>query len=201
MKPMRIAALLTAAICLLSLSACSKRHGMTYTEEELPYGGTMRQNKTSYAVPITYDRRFLNEEQAEVVAGLLGGIQNADAELYTKSTLDFYADYQLKVYEQDNKEAMVQLFHDNLAKQTGDDFTFTMVLINGLAQDRNNSDIASMLTLLDGINEDSGKFSDTVEEAYKLTLEWDINYSGGYKVLEDETIYLLKTPDGYFAVM
>ncbi|MBP0973359.1 MAG: hypothetical protein J5851_05565 [Oscillospiraceae bacterium] len=201
MKPIRIAALLTAVICMISLSACGKKHGMTYTEEELPYGATMRQNKTSYPVPITYDRRFLNEEQVEVVAGLLGGIQNADAELYTKSTLDFYSDYQLKVYEQDSKENMVQMFHDNLAKQTGDDFTFTMTLVTDLAQDRNNSDIASMLTLLDGINEDSGKFSDTVEEVYELIMEWDVTYTGGYKVLEDEHVYLLKTADGYFAVM
>ena len=201
MKTIRIAAFLTAAICMISLSACGQKHGMTYTEEELPYGGTMRQNKTSYAVPITYDRRFLNEEQVEVVAGLLGGIQNADAELYTKSTLGFYSDYQLKVYESESKEAMVQMFHDNLAKETGEDFSFTMTLITDLAQDRNNSDIASMLTLLDGINEDSGKFSDTVEEVYKLTMEWDVTYTGGYKVMEDEHVYLLKTADGYFAVM
>ena len=84
---------------------------------------------------------------------------------------------------------------------TRDSFTFTMTLVTDLAQDRNNSDIASMLTLLDGINEDSGKFSDTVEEVYELIMEWDVTYTGGYKVLEDEHVYLLKTADGYFAVM
>ena len=196
----RITALLLCAVCMMSLPACGKK-GMTYTEEELPYGATMRQNKTAYPVPITYDWRFITEEQVTAVTGLLGGIQNADAELYTKSTLDFYAAYQLKVYEADSTEAMVQQFHDNLANSTGADFTFSMALINGMAQNRDNGNIASMLTLLDGIYEGSGKFSDTVEEVYDLTMEWDITYTGGYKVLDDEHVYLLKTPDGYFAVM
>ena len=195
-----ITALLLCAACLTSFSACGKK-GMNYTEEELPYGATMRQNKTSYPVPITYDRRFITEEQVVAVTGLLGGIQNADAELYTKSTLDFYAEYQLQVYSVDNPQAMVQQFHDNLAKSTGDDFTFSMALINGIAQNRDNGNISSMLTLLDGIYEGSGKFSDTVEEVYDLTMEWDIVYTGGTQVLDDEHIYLLKTGDGYFAVM
>ena len=196
----KVTALLLCAAGLAGFSACGKK-GMTYEEEELPYGSTMRQNKTSYPVPITYDRRYLNEEQITAVTGLLGGIQNADAELYTNSTLDFYAAYQLNVYEAASTEAMVQQFHDNLAKTTGEDFTFAMALINEIAQDRDNGNIASMLTLLDGIYEGSGKFSDTVEEVYDLTMEWDITYTGGTQVLDDEHIYLLKTADGYFAVM
>ncbi|MBR3629483.1 MAG: hypothetical protein IKN55_03315 [Oscillospiraceae bacterium] len=196
----KITALLLCAVCLTSVPACGKK-GMTYEEEELPYGATMRQNKTSYPVPITYDRRFINEDQVTAVTGLLGSIQNADAELYQKSTLDFYAAYQLKVYETADYQTMVQQFHDNLAKSTGEDFTFSMTLINELAQNRENGNIASMLTLLDGIYEGSGKFSDTVEEVYDLTMEWDIVYTGGTQVLDDEHVYVLKTADGYFALM
>ena len=47
----RITALLLCAVCMMSLPACGKK-GMTYTEEELPYGATTRHNQSAYPVPI-----------------------------------------------------------------------------------------------------------------------------------------------------
>ena len=36
----------------------------------------MREDKSSYAIPIAYDRRFINEEQVTAVTNFFSAIQN-----------------------------------------------------------------------------------------------------------------------------
>ena len=86
----RITALFLMALMLVPcLTACKKEpttpEEFEMGEADLPYGATMKSNKTSYAVPVTYDRRFVTEEQISTVADFYGAIQNQDAELYQKS--------------------------------------------------------------------------------------------------------------------
>lgn len=199
-----IAAVLTAAVCILSLSGCGNDPDRpTMTEEEMPYGATMRQNKTAYAVPISYDRRFIEEDQVKAVADMLGAIQNSDADLYKASTFEFYANYQLAVYSAENMDALMQKIHDSLASRSGSDFVFHMVVIDGISQNREQGNLGTAYTLLGDLYDGSGKFSDTIEDAWEFSMEWDMSYDSEQKsvILNDNHICLFKTADRYYAVL
>lgn len=191
------------------LTGCGGGSGKktSYTEEELPYGSTMRSNKTSYAVPITYDRRFLDEAQVEAVAGYLGAIQNNDAELFASYSIDLYTDYQInEVYNGDYStlEELVGALHLVIASQTAEDFKFTMVTISDYTTERNVSGMSNLLDLLDSISEDGRfSFSATVEDAWTLELEWSLTYNdgGSYGSAEQQKLYLLLVDGAYYCAM
>ena len=201
MRHTRCAALLCAAM-LLVCTGCSEKAQIDYTEEELPYGATMR-SSSSFAVPMTYDRRFLDEEQVGAVANFFGAIQNCDAALYQSSTFDYYVSYQMKdAYGVETPEALIQAIHDNIAERYSDDFTFKMILINELSQDRAAGTLSQGLEFMRQLSGDD-RFADTVEAAYDLALEWDVTYDGGaqYAVNEDQHILLLRVDGKYYCVM
>ena len=88
----KTAVFLTAALLgCCALTGCGG-NGVTIAEEDMPYGATMREAKTTYALPVTYDRRFLNEEQLTAVTDYLSAIITKDAALYETYTLGFYND-------------------------------------------------------------------------------------------------------------
>ena len=201
MRHMKRTALLCAAV-LLVCTGCSEKAQIDYTEEELPYGATMR-SSSSFAVPMTYDRRFLNEEQVGAVANFFGAIQNCDAELYQSSTFDYYISYQMQdAYGKETPEELIQAIHDNVASRYSDDFTFKMILINELDQNRSAGALSQGLDFMRQLSGDD-KFADTVEEAYDLALEWDVIYDGGakYEVAENQHILLLRVDGKYYCVM
>jgi hypothetical protein len=49
--------------------------GPTIAEEDLPYGATMRETKTTFALPVSYDRRFLNDAQVTVLTDYFSAVQ------------------------------------------------------------------------------------------------------------------------------
>jgi hypothetical protein len=172
-------------------------------EDELPYGATMRTDKTSYSLPVTYDRRFLNEAQVTAVTDYLAGVQNCDTELYLASTLQFYVDYQFnEVYEgsYDSMDAFVAALNSSIAENTADDFTFSMITIDEFTTEQNVSGLATMLELLDNINEG---FSDTVENCWSLEVEWVLSYNGGEDTLavSDQRLFLVEVDGAYYCIM
>jgi hypothetical protein len=201
----RIAALAAALTIGLSLfTACgSTSSTQNMDEDELPYGATMRTDKTSYSLPVTYDRRFLNEAQVTAVTDYLAGVQNCDTELYLASTLQFYVDYQFnEVYEgsYDSMDAFVAALNSSIAENTADDFTFSMITIDEFTTEQNVSGLATMLELLDNINEG---FSDTVENCWSLEVEWVLSYNGGEDTLavSDQRLFLVEVDGAYYCIM
>lgn len=196
-----IAAGLAAVCCVGLLSGCGEEPIPDFTQEEnLPYGATMRSDKNSFGVPMTYDRRFLEEEQVAVVADLLASVQNQDTALFEQTAPDFYVRYQRdEVYKLESTEALLGVIHDRLAEASGEDFQFSMVLITDISQDQDSGNLADALVLFNSIYDGDGKFSDTLEEAWELTVEWDFTYDNGtqYSVSEGEHMYLFHTTNGY----
>ena len=199
----RIAALLLAAACAAPvLTGCQKEPDFT-KESELPYGATMREDKTSFAVPMTYDRRFLDEEQVAAAAQLMAAIQNADADLYRETTFDFYADYQAgTVYRLDSVQDLMDSLHASVAANSGEDFTFNMVLINGIASRQTSSYLSDAFDILDQLRPDE-KLSESIEDAWDLTVEWDLAYDGGksYTVVDEQHIFLFRYDGRYVCMM
>ena len=202
----KITALFLMALVLVpSFVGCAKeptQEEFEMNEENLPYGATMKSNKTSYAVPVTYDRRFVTEEQISAVADLCGAIQNQDSELYQKITPEGYADYQVnEVYSYESANELIQALHTSVANNTGEDFQFNMVLANGISEDRHASGLMEAIALMDNLTEN--QFSTALLGAWDFTLEWDFTYENNTKstIIDEQHIYVFQTENGYYAMM
>ncbi|MBR1554553.1 MAG: hypothetical protein IJ644_04070, partial [Oscillospiraceae bacterium] len=165
--------------CLMLTGCASQKQKTSYTEEELPYGATMKSDKNSYTVPMTWDRRFFEPEQISAVADYLGAIEQNNPELYASVALPLYTDYQVnEVYDYQNVEELVNALHEGLLGQLADDFRMDMILVNEISDDRNSGGLQAMLKLLDGISEEK-PFSETIQNAWSLNLEWEFSYNNG----------------------
>lgn len=198
----RLVCLLSA--CLLFTGCTTEKQQMNYTEDELPYGATMKSDKNSYAVPITWDRRFFDENQVSAVAGFLAAIQNADGELYDSVALPLYTNYQInEVYDgYQSTQELVNALHTGLVGILAEDFAFDMVTINAFSDDQNSGGLQAMINLLDGISEGE-KFSDTLQNAWSLELEWNFSYNHGEGsgITENQYVYLFQIDDQYYCCM
>lgn len=205
---MKTTAMLLSACCLLSmLTGCSSGSGKSsqnIAEEELPYGSTMREDKKSFSVPMTYDRRFLDEEQVAKVADLCGAVQGQDAALYQATTFPFYVNYQMNdVYGLGSVDALIEKLHSSIASSTGEDYQFNMVLINDLATNTEAGELNVVCQMLSDAYDGEGSFMDTVQKAYDLTVEFNIGFNDNttFAVTENQHIFLFQTADGWFALM
>ncbi len=198
----RTAALLAAAVlACCALTGCGE--GYNLAEEDMPYGATIREDKSTYAVPVSYDRRFLNEEQLTVITNYIAAIQNSDAALYTASTLDFYAEYQLnEVYSENysTMDEMVAALHQSVADGTGNNFTYNMVNIEDCTQESVTSGLDTMLEILETIDEEND-FISTVDNCWALNMEWFIKYDGGSMIVSDQKLFMVEIDGEYFCVM
>ena len=189
--------------CLMLTGCASQKQKMNYTEEELPYGATMKSDKNSYTVPMTWDRRFLQPEQISAVADYLGAIEQNNPELYASVALPLYTEYQVnEVYDYQNVEELVNALHEGLLGQLADDFQMDMILVNEFSNDRNSGGLQAMLKLLDGISEDK-PFSETIQNAWSLNLEWEFSYNNGEGSgrTENQYLYLFQIEDKYYCCM
>lgn len=202
----KTAALLTAILMGAVLcTGCKNQNQPSYTEEELPYGATMRESKTGYAVPISYDRRFVNEEQVKVLTDYLSAIQTCDGELYKTNTLDFYAEYQLnEVYEGQyaNYDEMIGALHAAIAEMTAEDFTFTMVTVENFTQERVASGLDGMIDILTDFSDDEN-FSQTLDNCWAVEMQWLMHYNGGASsvIVNEQRLYMFEIDGQYYCVM
>lgn len=199
---------LQAAACVLSvflLTGCAgSQQEISMTEDELPYGATMRENSTSFAVPMAYDRRFVNEEQVAVVADYFAAIQNQDTELYLASALPLYTEYQIqKVYSYQDTGELVTALHQGIAGQTGEDFQFSMISVSEFVQDTSFGGLEAMLDLLDHVSDSGQKFSEQIQGAWALELEWNVLYheQSSSGVVDSQWVYLFQIDDQYYCCM
>ncbi len=201
----KISAILTAAMLgAVMFTGCMDKE-VNIAEEDLPYGATMREAKTTYAVPVTYDRRFVNEAQLTALTDYLAAIQNGDGAGYAASTLDFYADYQLnEVYSTQYKtmDEMVVALQGSVAEITADDFAFAMVTIDDFTQERVVSGLNTMIEILSKIDE-NGDFMSDVDNCWALDMQWLIRYNNGGSsmLVEDQYVFMFEIDGKYYCVM
>lgn len=200
-----ITALLSVLVLGASVLTGCGSNGPTIKEEELPYGATMREDKSSHSLPITYDRRFMNEEQAAVLTDYLYAVQTCDGDLYKKNTLDFYADYQLnEIYagQYEDLDAMMTALHSSVASATAEDFTYVMITVDNFTQERSVSGLGTMLEVLTDISGDKN-FTDTVTDCWAVEMQWLLIYDGGASsvVINEQYVYMFEIGGKYYCMM
>ncbi|MBR4319988.1 MAG: hypothetical protein IKI37_07385 [Oscillospiraceae bacterium] len=195
--------ILLCTACMLLTGCTTAKQQTNFTEAELPYGATMHADKNSYTVPMTWDRRFLDTEAVSKIADYIGSIQNQDGDLYQASSLPLYTDYQIQeVYDYQNTQELVDALHDGLVGKLAEDFQFDMIYVNELSQDRKSGGLSAMIDLLDKISENE-KFSDKIQNAWSLQLEWEFSYNNGEGSgrAENQYIYLFQIDNQYYCCM
>lgn len=204
LKPAALALALLCAVPMMTACGSGSAERPTIAETDMPYGATMREDKNSYAVPMTYDRRFLGQEEITKAADLFAAIQNSDADLYAKTTFPYYLKYQQEqVYKLDSPEALIAHIHSMIAAKSADDFRYTMVLITDIATNTDAGTLKSVCDMLSAAYDGNGAFLDSVQKAYDMTVEWHVAYNKDAQtsVVEDQHIFLFQTADGWFAVV
>ncbi len=201
----KISALLTAAMLgTVMFTGCMDKE-VNIAEEDLPYGATMREAKTTYALPVSYDRRFVNEAQLTAITEYLYAIQTGDGDKYAETTLDFYAEYQLnEVYSTQYKtmDEMIVALRSSVSEITADDFEFAMITIDGFTQERVTSGLDTMIEILDKINGESD-FLSSVDNCWALDMDWLIRYNGGGSsmLVNEQYVFMFEIDGKYYCVM
>ena len=201
----KISALLTAAVMGAVMFTGCMSNGPTIAEEDLPYGATMREAKTTYAMPVSYDRRFVSDAQLTAITEFLSSIQTCDGDAYAANTLDFYAEYQLnEVYKDTYKtyDEMMTALHSSIAKSTAEDFDFTMVTITDFTQERVTSGLGTMIDVLSEISGDEN-FEQSLTNCWAVEMEWMFNYNNASStaIVQDRMIFLFEIDGAYYCVM
>ena len=197
----RALALLLAALCGAAMLTGCQKNKIT-PEEELPYGATMR-SSTAYAVPITYDRRFMEDAQVVAVTDFLGAIEQSDGTVLERVTFPVYLSYELgEVYSDKCKDAddLAAVKHDAMADSYGSDFSFKEVNITEMTQEQQRSGIAAMLSILYQLSDDE-QLAEKIENTWALTMEWTVQSSTGTELVQDRTLYLLEMDGTYYCIM
>ena len=203
----RTAALALALLCAVPvLTGCGNgsKERPTIAEDDMPYGATMREDKNSFAIPMSYDRRFLEQEQIAKVADLFAAMQNSDAELYKNTVFPYYLNYQQNtVYKLDSSEALMTHLHDMIAEKSAADFQYRMVVITDIATNTEAGTLRNVCDMLKAVYDGDGTFLDSVQKAYDMTVEWHLTYENGSKtsVISDQHVFLFQTADGLFALV
>ena len=201
----RISALLTAAVMGAVLFTGCMSAGPTIAEEDLPYGATMRETKTTFALPVSYDRRFLNDAQVTVLTDYFSAVQNCDGEAYAANTLDFYADYQLnEVYSEqyESMDDMMTALHASVAEATAEDFNYNMITVTDFTQERVTSGLNTMIDVLTDIS-GNPDFEQTLTNCWAVEMEWLLVYNGGASnvIVNEQYVYMFEIDGAYYCVM
>ena len=201
----RISALLTAAVMGAVLFTGCMSAGPTIAEEDLPYGATMRETKTTFALPVSYDRRFLNDAQVTVLTDYFSAVQNCDGEAYAANTLDFYADYQLnEVYSEqyESMDDMMTALHASVAEATAEDFIYNMITVTNFTQERVTSGLNTMIDVLTDIS-GNPDFEQTLTNCWAVEMEWLLVYNGGASnvIVNEQYVYMFEIDGAYYCVM
>ena len=197
-------ALLLCVVCLAGmLGGCkgdssSSASEVTVDMEDLKYGATMKDDTETYALPISYDKRFLSEDQLTAITKYYNAILTQDKDAYCAVTVDFYIAYwRDTVYS--GVMSTSQLIHRQYRdweEMTADGCTISMITVDHyISETDSTSNLDQLYTML---NEISGEdFRSTIQDGCYLELSLDLTADGKTSTIE-AGLYLIETADGWF---
>ncbi len=149
----RIIASLLAAAVMGCAAGCKDEHTHKMVDtgdvgevaqEDMPYGSTITQLKTSsnekLKMDIEYDNRFLTEEEAIKVADSISALNTCDTELWEETMPGGYVYYLMSVTESESVSAFLKNRYDTIANEyAGEDFVFDYIAVNScVGEDEND---------------------------------------------------------------
>lgn len=195
-----------AALLCTGLAGCSNsssdssESGIDVAMEDLEYGATMRDDK-SRAVPLEYDKRFLEDGELDALANYYGSIQNEDVDLFQSCTVEKYME---SLYENayggllDDSAYLTQQ-KEEFQKQVSGDFSFAQIVVNGcINQDETGSNAEYLTGMLDELNEDSNFCAEHMTSCKTLTVQPVVTDGTDTVYCDEVTVFVIALDDQYY---
>lgn len=195
-----------AALLCTGFAGCSDSNssdsesGVNIAMEDLEYGATMRDDD-SRAVPLEYDKRFLEDGELDALANYYASIQNEDVELFQSCTVEKYME---SLYENAyggllDDNAYVTQQKESYEKQLSGDIHFSQILVNDcLKQDETGSNAEYLTGMLNELNEDSSYCTDHMESCKTLTVQPVLTNGTDTVYCDEVTVFLIELDNQYY---
>lgn len=114
--------------------------GINVNEDEMPFGATMTDlYPDDVPISISYENRFMTEDEAKKISDYISAINTCDAELMKKTCYPSYLDYLVEQYENTDVQNYLDDRHSTIANDyTNGEFDFDYILINSLMDEDDN---------------------------------------------------------------
>ncbi len=179
------------------LCGCGKKEESSV---EYYYGQAIKE-VNGKAIYLSYDGRFISDEEMDAVVNYYDSIQRKDYDLFAITQDEEYLNF-LDEKQGFDVESYVGEEYAVLEEDLGANFDFAEMEVVDCGDSQSDSGINDIKELLDGIYAESGKdksFSDTVKEAKYIV--FDLSATGGdgetYS-LKDEMKYIFTCDDGIY---
>lgn len=194
-------AVLLAGCMLCSCGEQSSSDVTTIESEDLPYGATITYNPAA-AVPMQYDKRFIDEKLQDTIAAYYYAVQTNDAEKFSAALFPLYHEYELEIlYEGQVTDAeIVEASHTALKERCGGDFAFSLIDVTDvIVKDDVSTYRDALKGMLDDLAEeaDMEPVSEKTAAFYEMTVKRYLTDAGSGEKgetetsLVDETLYAL----------
>ena len=180
----------------------SDKQGEDIAMEDLEYGATMRRD-TNYAVPVEYDKRFLEDGELKALADYYAAIQNEDVPLFSHCVLDFYMEslYQNAYGGLLDDSAYLTQQHEKFQEQIDGDFTFAEISVNDCKEQTDaGSGIEYLIEMFNELNDDDTYCDTHMQSCKALTIQPMLSNSEDVTVACDEVPVFLVNLDGTYYV-
>lgn len=168
--------------------------------EQLEYGATMRDDD-SYAVPVEYDKRYLEEPELKALTDFYAAVQDEDADKFSACIVDFYLDYLLENTYGGllDANAFVAQQHETFSKYAdSDDFSFTQIQVTDCKyKDSTTSGVSYLTDMFDEL-EGEGYSDEHVKDCKALTVQMLITAGDKTVTSDAATIFVVNLDDNYF---
>lgn len=183
--------------------------GVNVAAEDMPFGATMTDlyvDNDNVPISISYENRFMTEEEARKISDYISAINLCDAELMQKTCYPSYLDYIVEQYENTDVQDYLDTRHSTIENTyTNGAFEFDYILINSL-MDENDDDSDTGFSQLDTkIHEKAPDAEITDRKRIGIDVLFTLKDEGGSYSLANRTgsdmIIYLYTIDGELYVL
>lgn len=159
--------------------------GVNVKENDMPFGATMTDLvPDDVPISISYDNRFITEDEAKKLSDYIYAINSCDAELMEKTCYPSYLDYLVEQYENtDIQDYLDSRYSDIENSYTNGKFNFNYILVNSF-MDENDS------------NDDTG-FSHLDRKIYEKSPDAEIT---SRKMIKTDILYTLENDDSSYSL-
>ncbi|MDE6102351.1 MAG: hypothetical protein K2F73_05185, partial [Ruminococcus sp.] len=192
--------ILLCAITLVCVSCSDEKSGTSSTdgnalvsddmgkdvniaENDLPFGATMIDlisDRGGVPVSISYEKRFMTEDEAKKISDYISAMNNCDAELMKNTCYPPYLDYIVNQYEDTDIQGYLDSIHsDIVSSYTDGEFDFNYIIVNSLMDEDDDDDSTSFSILDRTIFEQSPDAQITSRKMVGIDVLYSLENNGG----------------------
>ncbi|MBQ8515672.1 MAG: hypothetical protein IJ496_09775 [Ruminococcus sp.] len=200
MKPWH---LMLAGVMLASMLTGCSEEAENVAEEDLPYGATMITSSTENGAPVTYDRRFFDEEEIQTLSSYFYALETQDAELLDETTLDVYTDFVVEALYQGlaGFDGLLTQMSGTFAVEENVPYTIKDVEITAYytIEEDANTDLENLYNMLSELSGEENYAQRIGAGGKSITYTIITESDGEAKTMKDQMLFLIQV-DGQYTV-